>query len=64
MNELEDDNLTVKEVANYLKCSEWLIRDLCKKKKIPYFMVGNMYRFRKNKLEEWIRKEENKNNKY
>lgn len=39
------NNLDIKELATELGCSEMTIRNMIKRKSIPYIMVGKNYRF-------------------
>ena len=45
---------TVKEVANYLHCSQSTIRKLLKKNQIPSFRVGYRIFFKKSLIDQWI----------
>ncbi|MEK5641931.1 MULTISPECIES: helix-turn-helix domain-containing protein [Paenibacillus] len=45
---------TVKEAAEYLRCSTWTIYDLCRTDSIPYFKVKSRYFFRRHELDKWI----------
>jgi len=52
--------ITLKEVANYLDVSRMTIYRFIKKGKIPVSRVGNQYRFRKAKIDEWLDRQEKK----
>jgi excisionase family DNA binding protein len=54
MQAMNDQILTVKEVAEYLKVNERTIYRLATEKKIPAFRVGSSWRFRKEEVEDWI----------
>ena len=43
----------VKEVANFLRISESMIRRLIKEKQIPYFMIARRYLFSRTVIENW-----------
>ncbi len=48
---MEDDILTIKEVAEYLKLNEKTAYRLASEGKIPGFKVGAAWRFRKDEIE-------------
>ena len=52
---MDDEILTVEELARYLKISERTIYELLKKKEIPGFKVGATWRFKKSVIDEWIK---------
>jgi excisionase family DNA binding protein len=51
----EEQILTIKQVADYLKVTERTIYRLAAAKKIPAFKVGGTWRFSRHDLESWIR---------
>jgi excisionase family DNA binding protein len=51
---MNDQILTVKEVAEYLKVNERTIYRLATEKKIPAFRVGTSWRFRRAEVDSWI----------
>jgi excisionase family DNA binding protein len=58
--------MTVKEVAEYLRVHESSIYRLSKAGKIPAYKVGRSWRFKKDKIDEWLHQshikiKENKN---
>ena len=63
MNELpkvERTTLTMKETAEYLGISYWLVNQLVRRKQIPCAKVGGRVLFRVQALNEYLReKEEN-----
>lgn len=63
MNELpkvERTTLTVKETAEYLEISYWLVNQLVRRKQIPCVRVGGRVLFRVQALDEYLKeKEEN-----
>ena len=63
MNELpkvERTTLTMKETAEYLGVSYWLVNQLVRRKQIPCARVGGRVLFRVQALNEYLReKEEN-----
>ena len=59
-----DEILTLKQVANYLKVDEKTIYRLLKEGDIPAFKVGNQWRFLSNLIKQWtISKHKNLKNK-
>ena len=54
----DDEIFTIKEVANYLKLAEKTAYRLASEGKLPGFKVGGSWRFRKNKIDRWIREQE------
>ena len=63
MKNYEDDEIwTVKEAADYLKVSPYCLRELCRKKQIPHFRVGDkLIRFTGAEIKKWKAKQEYKN---
>lgn len=63
MNELpkvERTTLTMKEIAEYLEISYWLVNQLVRRKQIPCARVGGRVLFRVQALDEYLKeKEEN-----
>jgi len=59
-NNMTDTWLTVKEVAQYLKLSPDLIYKLAQQGKIPASKVGTAWRFKKQKIDEWMEANENR----
>ena len=56
--EVKRITLTMREAANYLGISYWLINQLVKKKQIPYSKVGGKFLFRVKALDEYLCEEE------
>lgn len=52
------DILNVRELANYLKCSESKIRNLVRDKAIPNFRIGSKINFNKEAINLWIKNQE------
>ncbi len=50
----DDEILTLKQVADFLKVSERTIYRLAAAKKIPAFKVGGTWRFSRAELDQWI----------
>lgn len=51
---MEDSILTIEEVAKYLKISERTIYDWAQKGDIPAGKLGNVWRFRKSEIDQWV----------
>jgi len=51
---MNDEILTIKEVAEFLKVNERTVYRLAAAKKIPAFKVGNAWRFKKVEIDQWI----------
>ncbi len=57
---LNDDILTVKELAEYLKIAEKTAYRFASEGKVPGFKVGSAWRFRKSEINRWIAEQEQK----
>ena len=53
--------LTVKELAKYLKFTEETIYKYVKEDNIPTCRIGSRWRFDKDKIDEWLGKDESGN---
>lgn len=51
----QDEFMTTKEVAQYLRVDQYTIYRLVSQKKIPAFKIGNQWRFRRSILERWLK---------
>ena len=51
---MDDDILTIQEVATYLKLNEKTAYRLASEGKLPGFKVGGSWRFKRVDLEQWI----------
>jgi excisionase family DNA binding protein len=49
--------MTVRDVAGYLRLSEAKVYRLAKEGCVPSFRLGKSWRFRRDMLDEWTRKE-------
>lgn len=56
---MNDQILTLKEVAAYLKLAEKTAYRLASEGKLPGFKVGGSWRFKREDLETWIEKQKN-----
>lgn len=54
---MEDDILTLKEVALYLKLAEKTAYRLAAEGKLPGFKVGGSWRFEKEDVKQWIKEQ-------
>ena len=53
--------IRIKEAAQYLGLSEYLVRKMCKAKQLPHIKAGGIYLFRESSLDEWMNQQESKN---
>lgn len=53
--------MTLKEIAEYLNVSKDSIYRLAQKREIPASKLGNLWRFRKEEIDDWMKN--NRNNK-
>ena len=51
---IEDDILTIEEVAKYLRVSERTVYDWAQKGEIPSGKIGTVWRFKKSGIEHWV----------
>jgi PTS system nitrogen regulatory IIA component len=51
---IEDDILTIEEVAKYLRVSERTVYDWAQKGEIPSGKIGTVWRFKKLEIEKWV----------
>ena len=54
---LEIGIMTVHDVARYLRLSEAKVYKLAKQGSVPALRLGKSWRFRRDMLDEWMRKE-------
>ncbi|MCT8136471.1 helix-turn-helix domain-containing protein [Anaerobacillus sp. CMMVII] len=52
----QEEIMTVREVAGYLKVSVPTIRSMVAKKEIPFYQRGQVIRFNKSDIREWLRR--------
>lgn len=50
--------MNVKEVAEYLNCSQSSIRNLVRDKKIPVFKINSKLNFNKEAIDNWVHTQE------
>ena len=53
-----DDIMTVKELADYLKIAEKTAYRFASEGKVPGFKVGSAWRFRRSEIDRWISEQE------
>lgn len=53
-----DDIMTVRELADYLKIAEKTAYRFALEGKVPAFKVGSAWRFRKSEINRWIAQQE------
>ena len=58
LQKVQRTTLTMKEAAEYLGVSYWLINQLVRRKQIPCSKVGGKYLFRVQVLDEYLNKKE------
>lgn len=51
---IDDDILTIDEVAKYLRVSERTVYDWAQKGEVPAGKIGTVWRFKKNEIEKWV----------
>lgn len=51
---MDDDILTIEEVAKYLRVSERTVYDWAQKGEIPSGKIGTVWRFKKTEIERWV----------
>lgn len=56
---MQENLLTTKQLARYLKVDKFTIYRLVTRKKIPAFRVGNQWRFKRSMIEAWLMKNSN-----
>ena len=53
----DDEIMTVKELAEYLKIAEKTAYRFAAEGKVPGFKVGSAWRFKKKEVDKWIEKQ-------
>jgi excisionase family DNA binding protein len=51
--------LTLEQVAKYLNVDKFTVYRLISDRDLPAFKVGNQWRFKKNLIENWLKKNSN-----
>ena len=57
----KETGLTPQEAGDLLGCSAYTIKELARGNRIPFYRVGNRYRFTRSTLTEWMAEQEKKN---
>ncbi len=60
---MEDDILTIEEVAKYLRVSERTVYDWAQKGEIPAGKIGTVWRFKRSEIEKWVNERLSSNSK-
>lgn len=60
---MEEEILTIEEVAKYLRVSERTVYDWAQKGEIPSGKIGTVWRFKKSEIEKWVNERLSSNNK-
>ena len=50
----KETGLTPQEAGDLLGCSAYTIKELARGNRIPFYRVGNRYRFTRSTLTEWM----------
>ncbi len=58
-----DEIMTVKELAEYLKIAEKTAYRFAAEGKVPGFKVGSAWRFKKSEVDQWINQQSKKESK-
>ncbi|MFJ7995470.1 helix-turn-helix domain-containing protein [Peribacillus frigoritolerans] len=58
-NQGEEEVMTIREAAEYLKVSVPTIRNMIAKKEIPFFQRGQVIRLNRRDVKEWLRNNSN-----
>ncbi|EOX1292716.1 helix-turn-helix domain-containing protein [Vibrio cholerae] len=56
---MNEQIMTVKDVASYLKLNERTVYRMATSAKIPAFKVGTSWRFKREDIEKWIEEQKN-----
>jgi excisionase family DNA binding protein len=56
---MQEDLLTTEQVARYLSVDKFTIYRLVAQKRLPAFRVGNQWRFKKDMIEGWLKRNSN-----
>ena len=58
---IKEIGLTPAEAGALIGCSAYTIKDLARRKQIPFYKIGSNYRFTRSGLMKWINDQENEN---
>jgi len=56
-----DNWMTLEETAKYLQVSKDSIYRLAQNEKIPASKIGNLWRFKKEEIDDWMKNSRNRN---
>jgi excisionase family DNA binding protein len=59
---MQENLLTIEQVAEYLKVDKFTVYRLVSNKKLPAFKVGSQWRFKRNMIDSWLEKNSNMRN--
>jgi excisionase family DNA binding protein len=59
---MSDEIMTIRELAVFLKIKEKTAYKLVAEGKLPGFKVGGAWRFKRDDLEEWIKRQKDERN--
>ena len=54
----KETGLVAKEVAEILGCSEYIVRQKVRERKLPHYKVGRRIFFTRSGIENWMREQE------
>lgn len=54
MEKMEDNLLTVEELANYLRFEKGIIYSFIKSGYLPVYRISGQWRFRESEIDEWL----------
>ncbi len=57
----KETGLTPTEASALIGCSAYTIKELARRNEIPFYKVGNRYRFTRSALLKWMADQEEKN---
>jgi len=57
---MKEGLLTTAEILTYLKINKITLYTLIKKKNLPAYKIGRLWRFKKDRLEKWLEAQEGK----
>jgi excisionase family DNA binding protein len=56
VSQTKESFVNVKDASQYLGIKENTVRLWCQEKKIPYYKIGNLLKFKLSELERWAAK--------
>lgn len=58
---MTDEILTLKEISKYLRLSPDTVYKMAQEDKIPALKIGKKWRFRKERIDKWLKEQEGRN---